>query len=81
MSKTVDRQVVNGQEYLIMDSQARSILIDISGMTAIKMEGTNQYITTNGEVGSVVSYTPSTSTGYKYAIIECEEGDIFTINA
>lgn len=57
------------------------LLNDITGLTAIPMTGENQYIKTNGAVGDTVLYDPITSAGYKYAIVECTQGDTFTISA
>lgn len=62
-------------------SDLNSTLNKVSGLTQIDFVGTNQYIKTNGVVGSVVNLTPQGSTGFKYAIIDCEAGDKFLINA
>lgn len=37
------------------------------------------YITTSGSTADINS--PSSSTSFRYAVVECQEGDIFTINA
>lgn len=39
------------------------------------------YIKTNQSVGTTISLTPNELAGYRYAIIDCKEGDTFTINA
>lgn len=62
-------------------SDLKSVLNKVSGLTQINFVGTNQYIKTNGVVGSVVNLTPQGSTGFKYAIIDCAAGDKFLINA
>lgn len=39
----------------------------------------NQAITTNVSIGQTVTLTPTTSTNYRYIIMNCEEGDVFKI--
>lgn len=41
-----------------------------------------QYIATSSySVGDTVSLTPSSNNAFSYAIVDCQEGDLFTINA
>ena len=56
-------------------------LNDFSGLTEIQFSGTNQFIKTSGNIGSTVNLTPQGSTGYRYAIVSCSQGDKFTITA
>lgn len=59
----------------------KSALSTISEATPINMQGTNEFIKTNNNVGETVDLTPQSSSGFKYAIIDCTAGDKFTINA
>lgn len=56
-------------------------LNNIFGLSVIPMQGNGQYIKTNGSIGTTVNLTPSSSSGFKYAIVNCQSGDTFTINA
>ena len=40
----------------------------------------NAYIKTNVSAGTIVSLTPSTLSGYRCAVVSCEQGDRFIIN-
>lgn len=67
-------------------SESERELEKTSGLKAIKMLGAKslyngQYIKTNVAIGTTVSLTPIGSNGFRYAIVQCEEGDKFVINA
>lgn len=67
-------------------SALKEDISDFSGLTPIKMLGgdslyNGEYIKTSVDVGTVVSLTPIGSNGFRYAIVPCQVGDTFLINA
>lgn len=52
-----------------------------SGVLPVQFTGHNQYIATgSGSIGSSVSLAPVTFNSFRYAIVNCKEGDYFTVS-